>query len=394
MLSIACVHPKGEPDGTDTLYLCDGEISRCAEQLRNCPLRVEHDSEPVGKVIHAFKDSSDGRLHAVFETDPSTFGGAVAGALVRSGLTAEVSLGHECKIQHSADGSQRVVDKTPTELSIVQKGAREGTKIMGKTKKNTTKRYINIDAPKNTIPPPDMSATEAPQIPPADQSKANSDMMKQLLEQVKALTEAQTLSTKENESLKEANGKFAEQVEASEAAGKRKREGILDGSVKDYFATLMEKYQTELQPHEAQLQGMMDAMKSNAASEPMVAALACAAAAAKGSVTELEAQYQANKKMKLEIDELKKQYANQAAPLFSKKAERVETIEAQASAVVPKEPAAFSSIFGGAPRRTPGSLKGAGMRETNPAMWNDLVTNAPMGRGMPKIDAFMNMIKK
>lgn len=396
MLSVACVHPKGEDDDYDGLYLRNCEMDRVGKQLVGCPILVEHDSEPVGKVIHAFQDSTDGRLHAVFETDNNTFGGCVAGAFVRAGLFPEVSLGHECKIEHSADGSQRVVEKTPTELSIVQRGAREGTKIMGKTKKSQPQRYIKLIKPKDTIQKQEMSSTETTQIPPAEQNKANDEMVKQLLEQVKALTEQQTLQQKENEQLKEANTKFAAQVEQQEAAGKRKREGILDGSVKEYFQTLMSKYETELKPHEEQLQSMMDAMKGNSASEPMVQALACAAAAAKGSVTELEEAYQANKKMKTEIDELKKQLNTQAAPMFSKKEERVEKVEAQASVTTqkPREPAQFSSIFGGAAVRTPASLKGAGMRETNPAMWNDLMANATMGKGMPKIDAFMSMIKK
>jgi len=234
----------------------------------------------------------------------------------------------------------------------------------------------------------------APQIPPSDQSQANDAIMKQLLEQVKQLTESQTLASKENEELKEANGKFAAQVEEQEAAGKRKREGIIEGSVKEYFTSLMEKYKTELAPHEEQLGAMFESMKSNAASEPMVQALACAAAAAKGSVTELEEQYQSNKKMKTELDELRAKLENQAAPLFSKKEERVEVVEAQASKSAPAEPKTFSSIFSGTPLRTPSSMRSAGMRETNPGMWNDLLKNAPMGKGMPKIDAFMNMLQK
>ena len=392
MLSVACVHPKGEPDGTDTLYLCDGEMDRVADQLRDCPLLVEHDSKPVGKVVHAYQDKTDRKLYAVFETDPSTFGGAVAGSLVSCGVLGEVSLGHECSIQHSADGSQRVVGKIPTELSIVQKGAREGTHILGKTRKIPAKRYIKLDKPIVSVTKPEMSAT---QIPPPEQNKQNDDMVKQLLEQVKALTESATLASKENEELKEANGKFAQKVEEQEAVGKRKREGIIEGSVKDYFAQLMTKYETELKPHEEQLAGMMDAMKSNSASEPMVQALACAAAAAKGSVTELEESYQAQKKLKTEIDGLKAKLSNQATPMFGKKEERVEIVEAQASATsAPKEPAAFASIFGGVPLRTPSSMRSAGMRETNPGMWNDLLKNAPRGKGMPKIDAFMSMIQK
>ena len=395
-LAIACVHPKGENDAYDGLFLCDSEMDRVAIDLAGCPILVEHDSKPVGRVLHAFKDSNDGRLHAVFETNNDTFGGAVAGSFISSGLVGEVSLGHECSIQHSADGSQRVVGKIPRELSLVQRGAREGTQILGKTKKIPPQRYIKLTDSKNTVQKTTMSATDSTQIPPADQSQANSDIMKQLLEQVKALTEAQTLNKKENEELKNANDKFAEQVEASEASGKRKRAGILDGSVKDYFATLMAKYSTELAPHEEQLQDMLTSMKSNSASEPMVTALACAAAAATGSVTELEAQYQSNKKLKTELDELKQKFAEHQAPMFSKKAERVETVLAEASATTqqPKRPAQFASIFGGTSVRTPAMMKGSGMRETNPDMWNDLVSNASIGKGMPKIDAFMNMIKK
>jgi len=396
MLSVACVHPKGEDDDYDGLFIRDCEMDRIGEQLVGCPLLVEHDSEPVGKVIHAFKDTTDGRLHAVFETDNDTFGGCVSGALLRTGLAGEVSLGHECKIEHSADGTQRVVDKTPTELSIVQRGAREGTKIMGKTRKSQPQRYIKLNKSNTTIQKPIMSSTEsAPQNPPSDKTQQSDDMVKQLLEQVKKLTETQTLQSKENEQLKQANDQFAKQVEEQEAVGKRKRGSILDGSVKDYFSTLMSKYETELKPHEEKLHSMMDAMKGNSASEPMVQALACAAAAAKGSVTELEESYQANKKMKTEIDELRAKLTNQSTPMFSKKEERVETVEAQASATQqPKQPAAFSSIFGGPVLRTPASMKGAGMREHNPAMWNDLLKNAPMGKGMPKIDAFMSMMQK
>ena len=394
MLSVACVHPKGENDEYDGLYLRDCEMDRIARDLQNCPILVEHDSKPVGEVLHAFKDSTDGRLYAVFETDPSTFGGAVAGSLISSGIIGEVSLGHECKIEHSADGSQRVVGKIPTELSIVQKGAREGTHIYGKTKKIPSKRYIKLDKQIVSVTKPKMTDS-APQVPHPEQTKQNDEMVKQLLEQVKKLTEQHTLNKRENDQLKEANGKFAAQVEQQEAAGKRKRENLLNGSVKEYFAELMNKYETELKPHEEQLQGMMDAMKSNSASEPMVQALACAAAAAKGSVTELEESYQAQKKLKTEIDELKAKMTNQATPMFGKKEERVEVVEAQASKTAsPAEPNTFNSIFGGVPLRTPASMKGAGMRERNPAMWNDLLKNAPRGKGMPKIDAFMSMIQK
>ena len=240
-----------------------------------------------------------------------------------------------------------------------------------------------------------MSEQTSTQISSPSATENNDVMMKQLLEQVKMLTEAQTLKDQELTQVKEANAAYAEQVEKSEAAGKRKRENALDNGIKEYFQQLMAKYETELKPHEAELDGMMEAMKSNSSSEPLVQALACAAAAAKGSVTELEESYQANKKMKLEIEELKKTFSEQSKPLFSKKEERVETVEAQASATTaPKTPASFNSIFGGVVARTPATMKGAGMRERDPDMWKDLLASAPRTRGMPKVDAFLNMMIK
>lgn len=407
MLAVAAVHPKGEDDAYDGLYFRDSEMDTLASGMRNLPLLVEHDGEAVGKVLHAFKNPEDKRLYAVFETNTDTFRGCVAGGLVKHGLTGDVSLGHECRIQHSNDGTQRVVEKIPIELSIVEKGAREKTHILEKTTFKPSKSYINIrpNYPKRTEPlcflqstmaeSQDTTLPSTSQIPAAISTQSNPDMVKQLLEQVKSLTEAQTLREKENADLRSANDKFASQVAKSDAAGKRKRETAIDGSIKEWMQTLLAKYETELKPHEEDLQGMFDGMKNNAEAEPMIQALACAAAAAKGSVTELETQYQANKKLKKDLADLQAKLSEQSTPMFSQKQERVETVSAQASASnQPAEPKTFNSIFS-RPMRTPSTLKGAGMRETNPTMWKDLMDSAPRGNvGMPKIDAFMKMINK
>lgn len=397
MLAVAAVHPKGEDVDYDGLYFRDTEMDDLARGMRGLPLLVEHDGDAVGKVLHAFKNPSDRRLYAVFETNTDTFGGCLAGRLVHHGLAGEVSLGHECKIESSADGSQRVVEKIPTELSIVEKGAREETKIYAKSQKRPTERYIKLSAASSVAPTRMTETANAPttQIPAPVSEQSSPEMVRQLLEQVKALTEAQAKMDQENSKLKDANSKFAEQVEKTEAAGKRKREVAIDGSIKDWMKELLSKYETELKPHEAELDGMFEGMKNNAEAEPMIQALTCAAAAAAGSVTELEAQYQANKKLKTELDDLKSKFAEQSKPMFASKTERVETVTAQASATTsePAEPKTFNSIFS-RPMRTPSTLRGAGMRESNPAMFKDLMASAPRGRGMPKIDAFMNMIKK
>ena len=404
MLAVAAVHPKGEDDGYDGLYFRDSEMGALADGMRGLPVLVEHNSKPVGQVLHAFKGTSDQRLYAVFETDTDTFGGCLAGSLIKHGLTGDVSLGHECKIQSSADGTQQVIGKVPTELSICEQGAREKTHIYAKTQKKPNKRYIklsdsqHIATTRDTMTDPSQTTpANAPtsQIPPSDTSP---DMVRQLLEQVKALTETHTKISQENSSLKDANAKFAVQVEKTEAVGKRKREAAIDGSIKEFFESLMSKYESELKPHEEQLDGMFEGMKNNVEAEPMIQALSCAAAAAAGSITELESQYQANKKLKIEIDALQLKLLEQGKPMFANKQERVvtetETVTAQASiSATPAQPKTFQSIFSKSVR-TPATLKGAGMRETNPQMWEDLMQSAPRGRGMPKIDAFISMIQK
>lgn len=392
------MHPKGEDVDYDGLFFRDAEMDDLARGMRGLPLLFEHDGDPVGKVLHAFTNPKDRRLYAVFETNTDSFGGCLAGELVHHGLAGEVSLGHQCKIKNSADGTQRVVGKTPTELSIVEKGAREQTKIYAKTRKRPSKRYIKL-RPHASATPTTMTDTLSTQIPAVVSEQSSPEMVRQLLEQVKALTEAQTRLDHENASLKDANVKFALQVEKTEAVGKRKRETVIDDTIKGFFQNLMAKYETELKPHEAEIDGMFEGMKNNAEAEPMIQALACAAAAAKGSVTELEEQYQANKKLKTELDVLKTKLTEQATPMFANKIDRVEgldTVTAQASATrnsAPAEPKTFNSIFSST-KRTPSTMRGAGMREANPEMWNDLVASAPQSRGMPKIDAFMTMVKK
>jgi hypothetical protein len=225
------------------------------------------------------------------------------------------------------------------------------------------------------------------------------DMVQQLLQQVKELTEKEALQRKENQDLKLANETYASRVAEHEATGKRKREGMLDGTIKNYFESLMKKYETELKPYESQLGEIMQNMKSNASSEPMIQALACAAASAEGSVTELEAQYQQNKKLKLQIDEMTKQLKTQERQMFSKPEERVLTVEASATPAQipsnpPKVPDTFASVFQGSTKTRPQDLKASGMRERAPKLWNDLLKNAPTSVGMPKINDFMKSFKK
>ena len=222
------------------------------------------------------------------------------------------------------------------------------------------------------------------------------DMMKELLAQVKGLSENMALMKKENETLTTTNAQYAEEVERTQAAGKRKREAAVDGTIKDFFSNLMEKFKTELQPHTDDLNGIVESMKENPASEPMIAAIECCAAQASKSTVELEAAYQENKRLKTELSEFTSKLAEASRPAFSERADRVE-IKAAASAAVAAPPAAarHASIFAAAPPSGAPSGKAAGMAELHPQMWKDMwnATRASTSTGMPSIEAFMKLKK-
>jgi hypothetical protein len=159
----------------------------------------------------------------------------------------------------------------------------------------------------------------------------------------------------------------------------------------------MEKFNTELQPHTDELNGIVESMKTNPASEPMIAAIECCAAQAKKSTVELEAVYQENKRLKTELSEFTTKLAEASKPAFADRSDRVE-IKAAASAgteAPPSTAARHASIF--APAAPSGAPRGraAGMKELNPEMWNDMwqATRATASTGMPSIESFMKLKK-
>jgi len=331
-----------------------------------------------------------------------SFGGFLAGRLIAHDLTSELSLGHTCTVEKnsSAVGDTRVVAKRPSEVSICVKGARDNTTIEAHSAPTRRTNYIRLcssdlkqtdglmaDAHSQNEPNP--AGTIAPTHP---------DMMKELLAQVKGLSENMALIKKENETLTSTNAQYAVEAERTQAAGKRKREVAVDGTIKDFFSNLMDKFKTELQPHTEDLNGIVESMKENPASEPMIAAIECCAAQATKSTVELEAAYQENKRLKTELSEFTSKLAEASRPAFSDRADRVE-IKAVASAAVAAPPAAaarHASIFSPAPLSGAPGGRAAGMKELNPGLWNDMWTATAHSRGstgMPSIESFMKLKK-
>tara|TARA_B100001094_G_scaffold209698_2_gene203615 strand:- start:15016 stop:16221 length:1206 start_codon:yes stop_codon:yes gene_type:complete len=399
VLAVGCVHPEGESEEYDGLYYRQNEMQTLANDLVGLPIYVEHmEDQKVGDVVHAWV-GDDKRCYTMLETSGDDFPGILAGRMLHHGLCGDLSLGHTCKVDNSAN---RVVEKTPTEVSICEKGAREKTHIYGVDgPQKTNRRYINnyklsvssetdktmaTDAPTAHVTEAKSTIAEATKPTTSDQNT----MMSQLLEQVKKLTEQNAKQKANAKVQQEKYSKYEEQMAKEQELGKRKREQAVDGSIKDYFKRLIDKYQKELAPYEPELNQMVEGMKTNAAATPMVEALACCAAMSASSVTELEAAYQENKRLKTELEKNQTELKATLEPHFSQQNQRVQEVKAVASGNT--DSSNYASIFSSNP--APKYGRASGMRETNPQMWTDLLSSAPKTSGMPTVEDFIGLKNK
>ena len=118
-------------------------------------------------------------------------------------------------------------------------------------------------------------------------------------------------------------------------------------------------------------------------------------------VKELEEAYQANKRLKAELEKNQAELRSSLEPHFSNAKDRVQEVKAVASA---GDSSASSFGSGGADssiqsifsvsgnKRAYG--KSMGMRETNPGMWSDLLKSTPRTSGMPTVEDFLTLRDK
>ena len=105
------------------------------------------------------------------------------------------------------------------------------------------------------------------------------------------------------------------------------------------------------------------------------------------SVTELESAYQENKRLRTELEKNQTELKATLEPHFSQQNQRVQEVKAAASANSGSNN--YASIF--STNTAPRYGKSAGMRETNPQMWPDLLKSAPKTSGMPTVEDFLSL---
>jgi hypothetical protein len=384
VLGIGRVHPRGETDPAyDGLFYRADEVEGLAAELAGKPLLIEHlSNHPVGRVQRAWV-GRDGGVLCVFETNGGTFPGLLAHNLVRKGLTRDLSLGH---IVTKDTRVHRVVGKDAVEVSLVERGARPGTHILGVGESGQEKRRYILTHCESSQPPPSMeptSSTPAMNAPAtnaepteADSNSVMQELLQQLNQQQTSITTLKARFAEETTRAQDAEAK----AERLGRVQKEQREAVINSTLKDYVKSMITSFGDRLKPHSEELQHMLEGMGQSEDSDPIVQLLSCASADRTANVNKLEAAYQSAKKFQTERDAYKAQVDHLRKPAFSGTAERFRAPKQAApdrkrsrdttddAAWTPAMPSGMQPVQ---PQRD-------GMQLRNPAFWKKL--RGPSGR--------------
>jgi hypothetical protein len=412
VLGVGRVHPRGEADPAyDGLFYRADEMQTLAESLPGKPLLIEHlQDHPVGQVQRAWV-SRDGGLLCTFQTHGGTFAGLLAQNLLRDGLATDLSLGHRVKVDASA---HRVVSKDALEVSLVERGARPGTHVLGVGEATHQKNAGYILKPcgsswTTTESEPTMSSDPtAP--PPTQQAPASlaapavneTNVMQELLQQMQSQQESHGQLQAQLDSVMKQLGEEKAHSERLGRVQKEQRESVINSTLKDYVASMITSFGDRLKPHSEELQHMLEGMGKSEESKPLIDLLSCAASARADSVTKLEKAYQDAKKVATERDAYKAQVAHLRAPALEKPGERFvgggggSTGTSTTTTTAAAPPAAKrargnewtpSMTAKSYPRgMKPLRQQRDGMQLRNPQFWAALRGSGRVGSGMPTFD--------
>lgn len=138
MLVWGTANPTGECNDTyHGVYLQHRDIDSFVNEICNKPVKVEHVGEPVGRVVHAWKNAQRG-LDCIMEIDESNLNGAIISSLVDNHCARELSLGYRVRLNMSGNSEKEVcLEKEVMEVSIVKRGMRPNCIIHGFCRTNT-----------------------------------------------------------------------------------------------------------------------------------------------------------------------------------------------------------------------------------------------------------------
>lgn len=127
---VGCANPPGREQGYNGFELDQQDVVKASRELVGVPLLIEHKGEPVGRIEDAWV-AKDGRLLVCGATSSDSVRGLYAKNMIAGGSYPELSIGSTAFVDPDA---LRVTGKSYNEVSIVERGLRDGTTIDSKTK--------------------------------------------------------------------------------------------------------------------------------------------------------------------------------------------------------------------------------------------------------------------
>lgn len=417
-LGIGCVHPPGEGLEYDGFFYRACEMNKLAEAVKGKPLLLNHNKDyEVGTICEAWI-GSDGQLNVLFELS-ETFNGYIAHGLISKQICHDLSLGHDVQVDWT---NHRVLDKTPTEVSICVNGARNGTHISmlqdnpttaRKLKKTyiyeaqqnienkttmsskATKSDVNKDSekqPKDATEDVKMDDVDKKkEVKTAEDDEHTKNFKQELLDLVtKQRAEVTVLENKfkEEQSKREAAEKRAQKLDAG---NKRKRKTVIEGAIAKMLEKLLEdkEFSNKLGHQRKELDQLFAGMKESEDATPVVDLIGCCASQISRNTRDLEVEYQRSKRLKKENDTLQARLEGLQKPALEDARERF----GGATTTRPKEvkqTSQWSSVVSRMPRgMKPVAAPRDGAAVRNPNFWKELTRGGTqVGTGMGHFDEY------
>lgn len=309
MLGRATIQPKLESDPEyEGFKLHERESENIVKSLPGTPVYVEHDGKhKVGKIISAFK--SDEGIDVVFKTNSESLHNAAVNNMLKRGILRDVSMGVRAFKKYDQDGVPYLAYKEISEVSLVEKGDIDGSKI-----------HWSMDEEKSYIGE-DTKSRESHQTETMSQ-----DNGKYMAEKIEALTkklaEAEAEREAERERVKkveeerqriiEERQKDVEVINRLQAASRAERMKLINdkGGVLEFLNECVGMMDDEAERQNASIavKNFAENLAANDSANTLVSALASGTRRFRARFSDVEKQFQEERKRTSEtVDGVKKE---------------------------------------------------------------------------------------
>jgi hypothetical protein len=138
MYIYGCINPPAMESGYNGTLLTDEDMDRASEELVGKPILMEHLGPPIGTVKAVWRRPRDDRLMMVGHTDEDGVHADFARSMLADSSWGELSLSTTVPVNMKSFETGR---KTFNEISVVKRGARDGTTIELCEKQTTPGKY-------------------------------------------------------------------------------------------------------------------------------------------------------------------------------------------------------------------------------------------------------------